>query len=197
MTSLIIYAHPPTKGFCSYILKEVKKNIKDLDNNFEILDLYDMDYNPILKKEEHYISGNKKISKKNKEIQKKIKQSDKLIFIYPVWWGAMPAILKGFLDRVITPGFGFKYSKEKLLKFLPKKLLKEKKALVLMTMGAPRILYVITGNPPKRIIKNFTLKLCGIQTKVKQIFNANRLDAKKERELKKKTQQGLKWLYPK
>jgi hypothetical protein len=45
-----------------------------------------------------------------KKIQKQITESNHLIFIYPVWWGSMPAILKGFFDRVLTPGFAFRFN---------------------------------------------------------------------------------------
>ena len=186
MSILIIYAHPEKEGFCSYILENIKKILINKKIDFEILDLYKISYDPILKKDELYTSGNKKISKTNKIIQDKIKKSEKIIFIYPVWWGSMPGILKGFLDRIFTPGFGFSFSKSKNFKFIPKKNLRGKKALVFMTAGSPRIVYFLTANPPKRMIKTFTLGLCGIETKVIQIFNAKNLNEKKKNEIKKK-----------
>jgi len=186
MSILIIYAHPKTEGFCSYILETIQQILINQQREFEILDLYDMNYDAVLKKEELYSAGNRKISSINKEIQEKIKKSETLLFIYPVWWGCMPAILKGFLDRVITPGFGFKYQKKNSLHFIPKKLLKQKKALVFMTAGSPRLAYLATGNPPKKIIKTFTLGTCGIDTTVIQFFNAKHLNEKRKAHIKKR-----------
>jgi len=106
---LIIYAHPNKKGHCGYILEQVKKRLDKKREKYKILDLYQMKYDPLLKDEEHYTSGSHKVSKNNKIIQKKIKKSKKLIFIYPTWWNNMPAILKGFVDRVFIPKFAFSY----------------------------------------------------------------------------------------
>jgi len=46
-----------------------------------------------------------------KIIQKKIKNSQEIILIFPIWWGGMPAIMKNFFDTNLTSGFSFKYVK--------------------------------------------------------------------------------------
>lgn len=188
---LIIYAHPKTEGFCSYILKEVKNELSKKEVDFEVLDLYQLDYDPIMKKKEHYTAGNDEISDLNKNFQDKIKKADRLIFIYPVWWASMPAILKGFLDRVFTPGFAFSYEGKRLISALPEGLLNDKKALVFQTLGGPRWAYFLLGNPPKRMIKLFTLWYSGIKTRVVQIFNANRLTVERKKKLKKKIKRSF------
>jgi len=189
MKTLIIYAHPETKGHNPLILKQVKAKLDAKNKDYEILDLYKMKYDPILHKEEHYTQGNTVISKQNKEIQEKIKQSD-LIFIYPVWWGTMPAILKGFFDKVLTPGFAYIFKGK-----MPTPLLKGKKALVITTVGAPNFFYLLTGNRPKKIISKNILKFCGIKTKVFQIDNANKLNKEQEQKIKKAVNKGLQYLF--
>ena len=192
MKTLVIYAHPPTKGFCSYILNRVKKELSERKESFEVIDLYEINYQPVLKEEELYTAGNDKVSEENKKFQKKIKQAEKLIFIYPVWWASMPAVLKGFLDRVLTPGFAYNFEKQGLISAFPNKLLDDKEALVFQTLGGPRWAYFLTGNPPKRVIKLFTLWFAGISTKVIQIFNANKLTEKRKESLENIVQVNLK-----
>ncbi len=176
MKTLIIYSHPQTLGFCSCILKNVERNLKDKNIEYEIIDLYKINYDAILRENEHYTSGNKKISELNKKIQQKIIETNRLIFIFPIWWGNMPAILKGFFDKILTPGFGFKYSKYGI----PIKLLKNKKAVIITTSGGPKIYYIFTKNFIKHNVQKNILWLCGIKSKFYQIYSARKLNKKKE-----------------
>ena len=66
MKTLIIYAHPKTEGHPPIILEEVKSFLKDFGEDYEIIDLYKIKYDPVLHEEEHYTSGNRNISKQNK-----------------------------------------------------------------------------------------------------------------------------------
>ncbi|MFP4022745.1 MAG: NAD(P)H-dependent oxidoreductase, partial [Candidatus Paceibacterota bacterium] len=100
MKVIVVYAHPGTDGFSSTMLERVKADLEERGIEHEIWDLYKIGYDPVLKKEEVYTAGNRKVSDENLKFQEKIGEASKLIFIYPVWWGGMPAILKGFIDRV-------------------------------------------------------------------------------------------------
>lgn len=186
MKPLIIYAHPATKGHCSTILGEVKKRLKD----YELIDLYKLKYDPVMHENEHYTSGNYEVSKQNKKFQKMISGADKLIFIYPVWWASMPAILKGFVDKVFTSHYAFKY-----VKGIPRGLLKGKKAAVFMSMGGPKwVTRLFLGNRAAKIMKKDILRFCGISSKVFQIGKATKLDQKQIRKIKIQVKKGLKYL---
>jgi len=176
MKALVVYAHPATGGHCNFILEEIKKNLVSRNIRFEVIDLYKIKYDPVLHEEEHYASGNRKVSPQNRKFQEKIKNSDMLVFVYPVWWASMPAILKGFLDRIFTPGFAFRYEEG-----IPKKLLNGKRALVFFTTGGPTIYYKLLVNTPKKVIKNKTLEFFGIKTKVVQFGSSIKLDDKKKK----------------
>jgi len=155
---LIIYAHPETeKSHNKEILKNVLKILDNKKIDYKLLDLYKMKFDSILKKEE---IGAKEKSKDVLEIQQEIEKRDKLIFIYPIWWGSMPGILKGFCDRVFSAGFAYKY-----VHSMPKGLLKGKKAFVFATSGAPSIYNFLTCKKlTKGLLKN-VLKFCGIKGK--------------------------------
>ncbi len=177
MKNLIIYSHPKTNGHCPEILKQVIKKLK----SFELIDLYSVGYDPVLHEDELYTIGNKKITKQNKIFQEQIKKADRLIFIYPIWWGAMPAILKGWIDRVFVSGFAFKYDNK-----IPTGLLKGKEAIVFVTTGAPKLFSWLFERG--RFIKNIRkeiLGFCGIKSKVYQIDFAMKLDDKQKQKIKK------------
>ena len=197
MKTLIIYAHPETKGHCLLILKEVESLHKKKKIPYEVIDLYKIKYDPVLKASEHYTAGNHEVSDQNKRFQEKIKAAGKLIFIHPVWWGSYPAILKGFIDRVFTSGFAFKL---KPLGFLglamPIKHLKGKKAAVLQTTGSPKIITATyLGNRFKKTLKHETFAFCGIKSRYFQIDKATQVNDKQISRIKKEARRAVEWLY--
>jgi NAD(P)H dehydrogenase (quinone) len=191
MSTLIIFAHPGNEGHNSAILTEVLSFLDKKGEKYEVLDLYKQNFDPILKKEELYTSGERNISKEVLEIQEKIKNNLRLIFIYPVWWATMPAILKGFFDRVFTSKVAFVYEKG-----LPKGLLKNK-AAVFITSGAHNVLSsIFQGGRPAKVISKDILGFCGIQSKVFQLGNANedKLESNKKK-ISSLVKKGLEYLY--
>ncbi|XID96123.1 NAD(P)H-dependent oxidoreductase [Paenibacillaceae bacterium WGS1546] len=94
------------------------------------------------------------------EAQEAIRRADHLVFVYPTWWGTMPAVLKGFIDRVFPPGFDFKYRDGSPLW---DKLLKGKSARLIVTMDTPswynRWVYWRAGH---LVMKRNVLRFCGI-----------------------------------
>jgi NAD(P)H dehydrogenase (quinone) len=158
---LIIYANPKEKGHCFTVLQEVKKFLATKKVEFDVLDLYAMNFNPVLKNENINAEGHIVADEEVKSIQQKIKNSNDLIFIYPNWWAGMPAMLKGFFDRVFTDGFALEFKG-----MVPKGLLKTTKATVFITAGGPKIAHLLMGNRTKKIIKKDILGFSGIKTKV-------------------------------
>jgi putative NADPH-quinone reductase/1,4-dihydroxy-2-naphthoate octaprenyltransferase len=85
--------------------------------------------------------------------------ADHIVFVYPTWWGTMPALLKGFLDRVLAPGFAFTENERG---YVP--LLGGKSAELLTTMDTPRWVYRwIYGAPGHKAMARATLGFCGIE----------------------------------
>ncbi|MCK8143306.1 NAD(P)H-dependent oxidoreductase [Flavobacterium sp. I-SCBP12n] len=91
----------------------------------------------------------------------KIKWADHLVWIHPVWWGGLPAIMKGFIDRVFLPGFAFQYRENSILW---DKLLKGKTAHIITTLDQPSWYYWLAyGRPSVNQLKKSTLEFCGIK----------------------------------
>lgn len=176
MKALIIYAHPATGGHNEEMLKATKKQLVKRKINFETIDLYKIKYDPVLHENEHPNAKKPVVSNQNKAIQKKIKKAGLLVFIYPVWWSTMPAIMKGFFDKVFSAGFAFKYRGK-----MPEPLLKGKKALVFITSGAPSFLIkTFMGNMPAKLIGKNILGFTGIKTKVYLLGSSRELTEKRK-----------------
>jgi len=172
---LIVFAHPSHDGHSGYLLEQMKTRLEKAHADFEIIDLYALDYNPTLKISELYSAGQNEVSNQNLDFQNKIKAADRLLFIYPTWWQNMPAILKGFLDRVFTGGFGFVYKNG-----LPVGLLKGKKAAAFTSSGGPA-LYTrfFTSNSSLNVLLKHTLAFCGMQTRGFLLGGARKLEDNK------------------
>jgi len=84
-----------------------------------------------------------------------------LVFVYPLWWGAMPALLKGFVDRVFTPGFGFQFESER--SYIWRRLLHGRSARLIVTMdGPPLLIRLLYQNPGIHMMRDMTLEFCGV-----------------------------------
>lgn len=194
--TLIIFAHPGSEGHNVFILSKVKESLIKRGESFEVLDLYKMGFDPVLKKGELYSSKDKFIDEKILGIQEKIINAKKLIFIYPVWWNGPPAILKGFFDRVFASKFAFKYVKILNWFYAPKPLLKGKKAVIFVTTGAPKILsWLVQGFRGSRIVKSDILRFCGIRSRIFRYGPANRISEDVKVKLSSLVEKGLNWLY--
>lgn len=131
MNALIILAHPKNNSLNHALAQEVKRTLEELKCGFYFHDLYQENFNPILSAQELL----RKASFDNKVTQfvQEIQNSEILIFIHPDWWGQPPAILKGWIDRVLQPGIAYEYEGTEFGKKHPIGLFQDKKMLVLCT----------------------------------------------------------------
>jgi putative NADPH-quinone reductase len=94
--------------------------------------------------------------------QEKIKTADHIVWIYPLWWGMMPAIMKGFIDRVFVPGFAFKYHQNSS-KW--DKLLKGKTTEIICTLDYPVFVFkLFFGEGGVKVMRKMVLDFCGLKT---------------------------------
>ncbi len=157
MKTLIFTAQPSSKGFVHTLASQYNGTKNNTDLQSEIINLYDEEYAiPFLAFEN---IREIKVSDTVKKLQNKIADADELVFIFPLWWGSMPAILKNFFDNVFGAGFAFTYEKGK-----PTPLLKGKTAKIITTYDAPSWVYWFTPFPIKKLITKNILKFCGVKT---------------------------------
>jgi NAD(P)H dehydrogenase (quinone) len=167
MNVLIIYAHPNPKSFNHAVLEQVKKGLKESKNSFEVIDLYADNFNPVLVYNDQVKRSDLLNDEEMTGYRELIKNADHMIFIYPIWWYGMPAILKGFIDRVFVSGFAYiSKGRER------KGLLANKSATVIYTIDSPSwFVKLFRRNIEWRVIKNAILNYCGVR-KVKRVMMA-------------------------
>ncbi|MDA3840255.1 MAG: NAD(P)H-dependent oxidoreductase [Patescibacteria group bacterium] len=175
MKSLIIKAHPASYGFTHKIAFEYKKGALESGKEVEIIDLYSEEY----KQEYFSFEDLKNISRDPKRdlIQEKIKESDELVFVFPMWWWGAPAIMKNFIDTNFLAGFAYRFQKSGI----PLRLLKGKTARIFVTSDGPWIFYFFFGMPVKKVWKYGTFMTCGIKLKSFKLFSSMRKANDKEK----------------
>ncbi len=93
--------------------------------------------------------------------QESIRWAEHLVFVYPIWWGTIPALLKGFIERVFAPGFAVNFRKDS-----PRwdKLLVGRSARLIVTLNTPSLIYRwVFGRPGHTTMKRTVLSFCGIR----------------------------------
>jgi NAD(P)H dehydrogenase (quinone) len=154
---LIINGHPNPNSFCHALAEAYYKGSHAGGNVVELLHVRDMQFNISLS---HGYSRAAELVPDVKAAQEKIKWANHIVIIHPVWWGSVPALLKGFFDNVLLPGFAFKY---KANSPMWDKLLKGKTGHVIYTSDTPTWLYKYFFSAPSvNQVKNRTLQFCGI-----------------------------------
>lgn len=154
---LLIDGHPNPNCFCAAIAESYLKGAIAAGAKTETIIIRDLNFNPVLQ------HGYQKRSELEHDLllaQEKIRKADHLVFVHPVWWGGLPAQLKGFIDRTFLPGFGFKYKENS-----PwwDKLLTGKSAHIITTLDFPYWYYrFVYARPSINQLKKSTLEFCGI-----------------------------------
>ena len=136
MRVMITIDHPWKESFNHFIMAQIVATLEQGGHTADVLDLHDEDFDPVLRVHELADYGQGIVhDPKVKEYQTRIMQAQHLIYIFPVWWEVMPALLKGFFDKVWTPEFAFTEAD-----FAP--LLGHiKTGTAITTMGAPEPIY--------------------------------------------------------
>lgn len=175
----IIFAHPWHGSFNKSILDEAVNNLKQSNKDYTVIDLNKDEFDPVFRQDELALFSQGKCKDPLVEkYQKLLKQSDSLVFIFPVWWGNIPAILKGFLDKVMLKEFAYTIIDGKVG---PKGLLTNiKKATVITTSDSPKwFLKYFAGNTIQGTFIKHNLKSFGIKN-VKWLHCGDTKNTKKE-----------------
>lgn len=155
---LIINGHPDKESYCFALAESYKKGAIKSGAEVKEIVLADLDFSTNLQ------FGYRKRTELEPCLQvswEKIQWADHLVWIYPVWWGSIPALLKGFIDRVFLPGFVFKKRENSLWW---DKLLTGKSARIITTLDQPAWYYwLVYKQPSTNAMKKLTLEFCGVK----------------------------------
>ncbi|MCS4300678.1 NAD(P)H-dependent oxidoreductase [Chryseobacterium sp. BIGb0232] len=171
MKHLIIYAHP-NKASLNHLFKQtVEETLLQQKHEVVIRDLYQINFDPVLSLED--IAGQRKgiVSEAIRTEQEYIAWAEVVTFIYPIWWTGMPGIMKGYIDRVFSYGFAYRYDNG-----VQKGLLAGKAAYIINSHGKAKAEYQEIGmnNALKLTLDTGVYTYCGFD--IKQHFFFDRAD---------------------
>jgi putative NADPH-quinone reductase len=166
----VILAHPDKGSFNHAIADAVIDQLKQSCHDIFFHDLYAEKFDPILPKEE--FPKNASLPLEIEKHCREISEAEGIIIIHPNWWGQPPAILKGWVDRIIRPGVAYEFIEEDKGEGVPSGLLKADLALVFNTSNTETVREnKIFGDPLEAIWKNCIFELCGVKKFYRQTFN--------------------------
>jgi NAD(P)H dehydrogenase (quinone) len=140
MNVLVVYAHPNPEAFNHAVLEHFVQGLQSKGHELEILDLYAEGFNPLLSAADLASLQSGETPVDIQDQQAKVARAEGLAFIFPIWWSSMPAILKGWIDRVFSLGFAYAFGEEG-----PVGLLKQQKALLITTAGGDQAFFDHSG----------------------------------------------------
>lgn len=133
MKHLVVVAHPIEDSFTMALMRVYAAELKALGHSQQIHDLYRMGFSPVLLAQELAPPGAGRTARPEiAQAQDDIRAADVLTVVYPLWWLSMPAMMKGYIDRVFSRGFAYE-SQDGVVRGL----LKGKKAVMITLSGAP------------------------------------------------------------
>lgn len=185
----IINGHPNKESFNFGVAEAYKNGAVKSGAEIKEIIITDLNFNPNLQ------FGYQKRMELEPDLLKAwemIQWADHLVWIHPVWWGGLPALMKGFIDRLFLPGFAYQYRENSLWW---DKLLKGKTAHIITTIDQPGWYYwLMYGRPSVNQLKKSTLEFCGVRvmkvTYLGIIRNSN--EEQREKWLKKVKSLGQK-----
>jgi len=153
---LIVNGHPVEDSYGANLASAYQRGAIEKNNQVSLIQVRELDFNMNLQ------YGYKKRMPTEDDIARAIqllKQADHIVWIFPMWWYGMPALLKGFIDRTFLPDVAFKSGNGKL----PQKLLKGKSSRIIMTCDTPQWYdYLVMKRPAINQLKKGVLEFSGI-----------------------------------
>lgn len=161
MRIVIVFNHPYEGSYGNALLQSVTKGLQKANHEVDLMDLDNDKFNPVMSKEDLLaFVKHKPIDPQVIDYTQRLEKADQLIFIFPIWWDLMPAMTKGFVDRVLTPGIVYDHHPRgfglvPLLKNL-------KKVTIITTMNKPKLMYsLLIGNLIKKAMLKSVFKTMG------------------------------------
>lgn len=169
MRTLIIFNHPYEGSFCNAILDASILGLQQKNDEVDLIHLDKEDFNPTMSSNDLRAFSLAKeepekalmmLDKKVLEYKARLEKADHLVLIFPIWWMLMPALTKGFIDKVIFPAIAYSYNNKG---GMVSRLWNLKRVTVITTMNSPANVYeTVMGNAVWRALLHGTFEAIGI-----------------------------------
>ena len=140
MKHLIIYTHPNPESLNAYLKNSLVEYLKQSHHEVVVRDLYLLNFNPVLSLEDMAGQRQGTVADDVKQEQSFINWCDCITFIHPIWWTGLPALMKGYIERVFSYGFAYRYDQG-----IQKGLLVGKQTVIINTHGKSNSEYEAIG----------------------------------------------------
>jgi NAD(P)H dehydrogenase (quinone) len=194
MRVLVIYCHPRPDSFSAGLRDAVVDGLTAGRHSVELRDLYGEGFDPVLSAYQrgvYFDTANNVLNLE--EHVGALRRAEGLVLVYPSWWFGMPAMLKGWFDRVWLPGVAFRLGSPKVLEPLLTDL---RRIGIVTTYGSPRWLLWWVGWPDRLVVKRGFRPLCARGCRI-DWFGLTRMDednpARRERFLARVTRHFRGW----
>ena len=188
---LLILGHPSENSFCKALLDAYQNSAESAGANIKTIYVSRLNFDVTL--HDGYKNGEAlQLEDDLANAQQLMLWADHVVIAYPNWWGFMPAVMKGFIDRILLPGFAFKHRSGKVF---PEKLLKGKSIRLMVTMDTPKWWYYLIYRASQyQILKNIVFGYVGFDPIRFSTFGFMRksTDAQRSKWLRKVEQLGKK-----
>lgn len=180
MNHLILYCNPNPHSLSAAYRDSIIELTEMTRNPLNVRDLYNIGFHPVLEKLDLDAMKRGEIPEEVRVEQDYVRWADLLTLIYPVWWAGMPALMKGYIDRVFTRGFAYDMDDQAHLKGL----LTGKKVVILSNMGITYDHYKKSGmlDAMKQVADEGIFRFCGMEVIGHRFFGHLDLASKGERE---------------
>lgn len=164
MRVLVVFCHPVETSFHATLHRDVVDTLTQAGHEVDDFDLYAEGFNPVLSREERL--GYHEVPSNRVPVEaylRRLERADALVFCFPTWCFGLPAMLKGFFDRLLMPGVAFDISDPAHVK---PALTHIRRISAVVTYGRPRWMAWYMGDPPRRVITRYLRVLAGPGVKI-------------------------------
>ena len=165
MQALVVVAHPCADSFTHAAAERAVAGLQAGGHTVDVVDLYALGFRVAMSPEERraYHGATPLIDEHTREHARLVQEADCLVFVYPTWWSGLPAMLKGWLERVMVPGVAFVFD-ERSGKVRPG--LRHVRRLVgISSYGSPRWSVTLINDNGRRTIARTLRMSCGLRTR--------------------------------
>lgn len=167
MRAVVVVAHPRTDSFTRALAGRAVGGLLAAGHSLDVFDLYRLGFRAAMSAEEHraYETDEPILDPLVAEHARAVERAEVLVFVYPTWWSGPPAILKGWLDRVLVPGIAFRLD-ERTGTVRPA-LTGVRTIVGISTYGSPRLSVVASNDSGRRTLTRALRMNCGLHTRTR------------------------------
>jgi putative NADPH-quinone reductase len=165
MNALVVYCHPVEGSFCSAMRDAAISGLRAAGHTVDLIDLAAEHFNPVMSTSEWntYREANGDVPVGLERDVALVKSAEIIVFVYPTWWGGLPAQLKGWLERVMLPGTAFVFNENNKVR---PGLRNIRRIHIASTFGSPWLYVRLVNDNGRRILARAFRMNTSLRTKV-------------------------------